>query len=211
VRLASLAALLKTEGAGKTGCALHPRSRVQIAHRKCAHEHTGSAESIRPSLRNGFTAYNVLSPATGFVATVADGYLRQLDASIGASEPHAFAVRISRARQSQHPRPPHPTARFVTIASRPLSGETGGERPLICLTRQEEYFLRSGLTGFLDLPDGADFASVQARGCVWGGLPYAAKAAPGSPSSCYPRSPVPCSVLRPAAAFELFSGAARAE
>jgi hypothetical protein len=32
--------------------------------RRTAHEHTGSAESIRPSLRNGFTAYSVLSPAT---------------------------------------------------------------------------------------------------------------------------------------------------
>jgi hypothetical protein len=38
--------------------------------KKCAHEHTGSAESIRPSLRNGFTAYNALSPVTGFLATV---------------------------------------------------------------------------------------------------------------------------------------------
>ena len=32
--------------------------------RKNAHEHTGSAESIRHSLRNGFTAYSALSPAT---------------------------------------------------------------------------------------------------------------------------------------------------
>src|SRR5713226_643209 len=32
--------------------------------RRNAHEHTGSAESIRPSLRNGFTAYGALSPAT---------------------------------------------------------------------------------------------------------------------------------------------------
>jgi hypothetical protein len=44
---------------------------VQFAQKKCAHEHTGSAESIRPSLRNGFTAYSALSPVTGFVATVA--------------------------------------------------------------------------------------------------------------------------------------------
>jgi hypothetical protein len=29
---------------------------------KNAHEHTGSAEAVRPSLRNGFTAYSVLSP-----------------------------------------------------------------------------------------------------------------------------------------------------
>jgi hypothetical protein len=36
-----------------------------------AHEHTGSAEAIRPSLRNGFTAYFVLSLATGFLATIA--------------------------------------------------------------------------------------------------------------------------------------------
>src|SRR3954471_7959006 len=31
---------------------------------KCAHEHTGSAESIRHPPRNGFTAYGALSPAT---------------------------------------------------------------------------------------------------------------------------------------------------
>jgi hypothetical protein len=38
-----------------------------------AHEHTGSAEAVRPSLRNGFTAYFALSPVTGFLATVARG------------------------------------------------------------------------------------------------------------------------------------------
>jgi hypothetical protein len=32
---------------------------------KNAHEHTGSAEAIRHSLRNGFTAYNALSPMIG--------------------------------------------------------------------------------------------------------------------------------------------------
>ena len=32
--------------------------------RKCAHEHTGPAESIRPSLRNGLTAYGALSLET---------------------------------------------------------------------------------------------------------------------------------------------------
>ncbi|MEO6840592.1 MAG: hypothetical protein ABI192_07485, partial [Bradyrhizobium sp.] len=58
------------EGAGKTGCALHPRSRVQTV-KKGAHEHTGSAEAVRPSLRNGFTAYFVLSLATGFFVTIA--------------------------------------------------------------------------------------------------------------------------------------------
>jgi hypothetical protein len=32
---------------------------------KNAHEHTGSAEAIRPSLRNGFTTYFALSLVTG--------------------------------------------------------------------------------------------------------------------------------------------------
>src|SRR5258708_18890242 len=81
--------------------------------KRCAHEHTGSAESIRPSLRNGFTAYGALFPVNGFLATVARERLspRELDASTATAEPHAFAVRFRRARQSQHPRPPHPTAR----------------------------------------------------------------------------------------------------
>jgi hypothetical protein len=32
--------------------------------KKCAHEHTGTVGTLRHSLRNGFTAYAVLSPAT---------------------------------------------------------------------------------------------------------------------------------------------------
>jgi hypothetical protein len=41
-----------------------------MAQNKTAHEHTGSAETLRPSPRNGFTAYFVLAPVTGFLATV---------------------------------------------------------------------------------------------------------------------------------------------
>jgi hypothetical protein len=88
------------------------------------------------------------SPVTGFVATVIPEKLtsQKLDASIGASGPHDFAVRISRARQLQLPRPPHPTA-FRDDREPPLlSGETRGETPLICPTRQAEYFLEADLT-----------------------------------------------------------------
>src|ERR1700675_4391420 len=45
--------------------------------RKCAHEHTGSAETLRPSPRDGFTAYSALSSATGLFATVAPRVLPQ--------------------------------------------------------------------------------------------------------------------------------------
>ena len=37
-------ALFEIEGAGKTGCLLHPRSRVRFAQTKTAHEHTGQRE-----------------------------------------------------------------------------------------------------------------------------------------------------------------------
>jgi hypothetical protein len=92
------------------------RAAPAVSCAKCtkesAHEHTGSAENIRPSLRNGFTAYNALSPVNGLCChrRHADRSTR-LDASVGASGPHDFAVRVSHARQSQHLRPPHPTAR----------------------------------------------------------------------------------------------------
>ena len=56
-------ALEKTEGAGKTGCALHPRSRVQNARVKMRTRAYRFSGDIRPSLRNGFTAYRELSPA----------------------------------------------------------------------------------------------------------------------------------------------------
>ena len=51
------------EGAGKTGCALHPRSRVRKAQRKCTRAYRFSG-GIRPSLRNGLMAYAALSLAT---------------------------------------------------------------------------------------------------------------------------------------------------
>jgi len=84
-----------------------------IAHRERAHEHTGSAETLRPSLRNGFTAYSELSPVNGSFATVARERRasRELNASTAASGPHDFAVRLSHTRQSQLSRPSHLTAR----------------------------------------------------------------------------------------------------
>jgi len=45
------------------------------AHKEHAHEHTGSAGAFRPSLRNGFTAYNVLFPENGSFASVVSGTL----------------------------------------------------------------------------------------------------------------------------------------
>ncbi|WP_291688174.1 hypothetical protein [Bradyrhizobium sp.] len=67
-------------------------------------------EIVRHSPRNGFTAYFALSSVTGFLATVAPEKLasQELDASIGASGPHDFAVRIKRCSSKAPMRPPHP-------------------------------------------------------------------------------------------------------
>jgi hypothetical protein len=53
----------KREGAGNAGCALHPRSRAQwrVVGARTSIRLSGG---IRHPLRNGFTAYAVLSPAT---------------------------------------------------------------------------------------------------------------------------------------------------
>ena len=108
----------------------------------CAHEHTGSAETLRPSLRSGFTTYFVLSPVNGFLATVAlkKHASQELDASTAASGPHDFAVRFSTVRQ-RHLRVHRIPPRVRDDREPPLlPGETGGFKSLICSTAKEEYF-----------------------------------------------------------------------
>src|SRR5215218_10415747 len=70
-----------------------------------------AAGAFRPSLRNGFTAYFVLSPENGSFASVACASYRTLNASTAAPEPHDFAVRVRRVRPARHLRPSHLTAR----------------------------------------------------------------------------------------------------
>ena len=64
------------EGAGKTGCLLHPRSRMPIHTTKGGTRAYRAAGAFRPSLRNGFTAYFVLSPENGSFASVVPEKLR---------------------------------------------------------------------------------------------------------------------------------------
>jgi hypothetical protein len=91
----------KSEGAGNAGCPLHPQPRVVKKTRELVT--TGPPKSSGVSCTMVLTAYIVLSPVTGFVVTVASKKLasRELDASVGASGPHDFAVRVSAARLSR--------------------------------------------------------------------------------------------------------------
>src|SRR3954464_14357269 len=102
---------LETEGAGKTGCLLHPRSRVRFCANKNGTRAYRAARAFRPSLRNGFTAYFVLFPENGSFASVACAPSRRLGASTTAPEPHDFPVGAGRERLSRRLRPPHLTAR----------------------------------------------------------------------------------------------------
>ena len=116
-----------------------------ICAKKNAHEHTGTGGASRPSLRNGFTAYFVLSPENGSFATVVSEKLRfssELNASTATSGPHDFAVRIRAPTScaiSVHRIPP----RVRDVREPPLSsGETGGDMRLIWAVRKRNIFAR---------------------------------------------------------------------
>ena len=123
----------------------YPRSRVQCAQEVRTRAYR-AAEAIRHSLRNGFTAYNVLSPENGSFAsvapreTVASGCI---DVSTATSGPHVFAVRSHAVRCRHYQRPSHPAPRFVAIMIRPLcpknlsecaNGRFSKNRPLLELS-----------------------------------------------------------------------------
>jgi hypothetical protein len=98
------------------------------------------------------TASFVLSLVTGLVChhRRAETSAR-LDASVGASGPHDFAVRgnIVRLRafcaRPTLPRPPHPIPTFVTMANAPLSGRDGGRRRGDLAWKGRKIFLKAGL------------------------------------------------------------------
>ena len=118
-----------------------------IAHRERAHEHTGSAEASRPSLRSGFTACFVLFPVNGSFATVARE--RPAPANLTpaprrqnhTTSPYALRALVLRTL-CVHRIPPR-----VRDVRTPLSsGETRGIRSLICPTARADYFSRVGWT-----------------------------------------------------------------
>ena len=72
--LCSILARPKQEGAGKAGCRRHPRSAARMAHAKRPHSSIQVKPNTRPSLRDGLTAYVVLS--SGSVALLPPSPLR---------------------------------------------------------------------------------------------------------------------------------------
>src|SRR5216683_5511394 len=103
--------LAPLEGVGNAGCPLHPRPRVHFVLVERTRVTTSTPE--RPAFPHAMvlTAYVVLSPVTGLFCHRhpqskvlskpgwADATPRELDASVGASGPHDFAVRSNISRQ----------------------------------------------------------------------------------------------------------------
>jgi hypothetical protein len=85
---------------------MHPQPRVQ---NKKAHEQvtTGSPETIRPSLRNGFNGlFRALPGEPGFVATIPSATpkrCRRVNASVGASGPHVLIFAFRRTPLNYKP------------------------------------------------------------------------------------------------------------
>jgi hypothetical protein len=80
---------------------------------------------------------------SGFLATIAGGSSRQLDAGVEASGPHDFAVRESRtARLSARSRPPHPAPNVRDDRDTPLflGCGMGADMPLFWVRREGNYF-----------------------------------------------------------------------
>src|SRR5438876_3137059 len=84
---------------GRPGACCTRGLACDLRKQKCTRAYR-AAGAFRPSLRNGFTAYFVLSPVNGSFATVARERRasRELDASTAASGPHDLAVRLSHTR-----------------------------------------------------------------------------------------------------------------
>ncbi len=137
---ASVIALEKSEGAGKAGWPLHPgpSRKKDCAKRAKVHRYRRRHSGLPRAVVYGLYALSLVSQC--LFATIipqhAFAACARLDASVGASGPHDFAVRIDAARLTTSSRPPQPASRVVTIAIRPLC--RGGMRGKILKIRNSE-------------------------------------------------------------------------
>src|SRR5438067_3461676 len=90
----------------------------------------------------------VISPVIGLFVTVASGITSaKLDASVEASGPHDFAVRLSTVRQPCCQRPPHPVPNVRDDRETPLCvGRDGGSVKVIWVRNENKYFCKRGWT-----------------------------------------------------------------
>jgi len=107
---------------------------------------TGSPGSPGIPARNGFNSlYRALPGDRAWLSPSYARHLSQLDASIEASGPHDFAVRIRCCSSAACPRPPHPAPRFVTLRNAPRSEQDGASGRFDLPDGESQMFLQTGL------------------------------------------------------------------
>jgi hypothetical protein len=101
--------------------------------------HTGLT---RHSPRNGFTVSFVLSPATGFLATVASGVVSANLTPASGRHDHTTSPSASRAvRRRHHRRPPHPAAHIRDDRETPLKRRRDArDKEMIWGRWKQKYF-----------------------------------------------------------------------
>jgi hypothetical protein len=129
-------------GAGKTGCALHPRSRVQRQRERRTRAYRFSGSSPAFPAQWFYSLFRALpGDRLSCHRRQCDArHHHQLDASTGASGPHDFAVRLSAVRQERlhvHRIPPHVRDDRET----PLVWDGMARiKPVIWVGRKQKYF-----------------------------------------------------------------------
>src|SRR5215212_5936533 len=139
-----------------------PRMQSKKAYERSHHGHTGFT---RHSPRNGFNGFlRDLPGDRAWLSPSPAVCLRKLDASVEASGPHDFAVRLGAVRQRHlhvHRIPP----RVRDDRDTPLWwDETGGTTVVICAGRKPKYFSKWGWTGKPVICPGAELRSQSTSG-----------------------------------------------
>src|SRR5258708_2223378 len=149
---------LVTEGAGNAGCPMHPQARVRCRMAESTRGNHGHTGITRHSPRNGFTAYNALSSATGLSCHRRPRSLANLTPASGCQDHTSLPYAATLLRQKASPGMasfvstcvPDTAAStasrpaFATIMIRPLSG-TGRSRYTGDLGQRRSGILPVGL------------------------------------------------------------------
>ncbi|MEH2547406.1 hypothetical protein V1283_004051 [Bradyrhizobium sp. AZCC 2262] len=137
-------ALFEIEGAGKTGCLLHPRSRVRFALNKV---HTSIQGSGSIPAFPAQWLYGLLRALPGerlFCLRRQRDRSRQLNASTAAPEPHDFTVRFRHVRLAPFTSIASHRA-FVTMANAPHLPRDGRSYGTDLGENESGIFLRARL------------------------------------------------------------------
>ena len=117
----------------------------------------------------------VLSPVIGLSCHRRFALAAKLDASVEASGPHDFAVRVSAIRQKHQPRPPHPVPNVRDDRDTPLMWDGMARLIVLIWVRPEtECFCKADWTAQITLIRFNKFRS--ARTARYLTFPYPARA-----------------------------------